>query len=173
MQNPFEILGIAPKFDLDAGELKRLYFKRSREFHPDYHTGASDVEQEAMLLQSSALNKAYEALRQPAERMEAILRLHDMLDSEGQTQLPQTFLMEMMDINEAIMDLQMDPDAAKQAKVMTQVESFEADLKASIAENMKAYDQDGQAEHLVAVKEYYYKAKYLYRIKENLDTFAS
>ena len=47
-------------------------------------------------------------MRDPDLRMRYILELEGSLGEEGQNQIPQDFLMEMMEINEALMELEFD-----------------------------------------------------------------
>ena len=87
--------------------------------------------------------------------------------------------MEMMDLNETLMDLQMEdaPDVAQLAKTQEAVTILNQELANNIAPILENYvDTDDnspkQQADLKKVKEYYYKKRYLLRIKESLDKFA-
>lgn len=173
MENYFSFYGLEEKFFLDLGELKRKFYAKSRELHPDYYSQESGAKQEEMLALSSYNNDAYETLKHDNGRMEYILRQHNILGEEGKNTLDQMFLMEMMDINEALMELQMEFDQAGYDKVIADISAIESDLYADAEKAMKGYDIDKNVERLNDVAQYYLKKKYLLRIKDNLDKFVS
>ena len=173
MPSYFDYFEMKPSFTIDKGQLKRKFIQLSRESHPDFHTLEDGETQESILARSTEINKAYEVLRNGQKRMKYILHLYDVMGPEGENKLPQAFLMEMMDINETIMDIQMDFDAEKMETIKEAIAKFEATLLADAQPAMDAFDEDGDIVHLEKVKDYYLKHKYLVRIKENLDTFAS
>jgi len=70
---PFELLGLPPRFDVDAAALERAYFERSKELHADRFATAPASERVAALSRSRALNDAYQLLRREASRAEYLL----------------------------------------------------------------------------------------------------
>lgn len=164
----FEIFGLEPMFDIDSAELKRTFFLKSREYHPDFHTQASDEKKEEMLVHSSLLNQAYETLKKTRSRKKYILTEHGLLGDEKGS-MPQSFLMEMMEFNEKLMELEMNDDA-------TIVDSLkkDADQKLSEFENESKlyedqYDSDIDRESALSnIKEIYLKQQYLHRVLGNL-----
>ena len=84
--------------------------------------------------------------------------------------MPQEFLMEMMDLNEAIMDYKMDPSSEVQKKIEGQVSAFQQEIEASAQDNIATINMEApQANLLQAIKDYYLKSKYLKRLLDNLD----
>jgi molecular chaperone HscB len=73
MMDPFALLGLAPRFDVDPQVLERAYFEKSREVHPDKFAMAPASERVAALSRSRALNDAYQTLRKPVTRAEHLL----------------------------------------------------------------------------------------------------
>ena len=55
MTNPFEILGLPPRFQLTEEELEARYLELSREHHPDFNPGTSAEEQVAVLRKSAEI----------------------------------------------------------------------------------------------------------------------
>ena len=102
----FDFYEMAPSFQIDEVALKKLFLKKSREYHPDFFTMASEEKKNEILLLSSKNNEAYKILSDLDKRMKYILEEKNVLKGEGQDKLDQFFLMEMMDINESIMELQ-------------------------------------------------------------------
>ena len=75
MSNPFEILGLAPAFALDAAELEQRQRELNRAVHPDRHAGKGAGERRQSLSRSMDINQAYRVLRDPASRAEALFEL--------------------------------------------------------------------------------------------------
>ena len=166
--NYFELYNLPISFEVDHSALKKAFLMLSKKYHPDFFTMESAADQEEALQMSTLNNKAYKSLKDFDLRMRYVLDLAGVMEEEGKAKLPQDFLMEMMDINEAIMDLQMDYDSDSQSKIITQIDQFEQELKASISDDLVKYN--GQADFdLSQIKDYYLKKKYLRRIKDNLN----
>jgi molecular chaperone HscB len=173
--NYFEFFHFPLAFTIDQAALKKAYYANSKQFHPDYHSLADETQQAWALEQSTVNNQAYAVLADDDQRMRHLLEIKGLLgDTSVPSVLPPDFLMDMMDINEAIMDLQMDFDAGKYESTLKEVESIENQLLESVSPILLTYTDDGnQEQHLEVVKIYLLKKKYLLRIRENLSTFAS
>ena len=70
----YEALGLEPSLWLDAEDLKKRFYERSRQWHPDRFSRASAAEQARALEMTSALNDAFRVLRDPVARAEYFLR---------------------------------------------------------------------------------------------------
>ncbi len=171
--NYFEYYGLPISLVIDGGLLKRSYINKSRLFHPDFHMEKSEAEREEVLKQASYNNKAYKTLKSDETRLRYVLELHDALGEEGTQTLPQEFLIEMMDINERIMEMQMSENQEEEKAVLAEVESFNASLYTDVKSIYDNYDYERvKLEELEILKEFFFKRKYLRRIKENLNKFA-
>ncbi|MFC7669258.1 hypothetical protein ACFQT0_19305 [Hymenobacter humi] len=96
----FAFYGLPESFHPDDAALKRQYYAKSRETHPDFHATSSAENQADMLHQATLNTDAYRTLADPDKRMAYILRQHGLLEEGKQEQLPPDFLMDMMDLNE-------------------------------------------------------------------------
>lgn len=167
----FSLFEIPVSFEIDAKALKRKFHALSRSFHPDFHTDKTETEQEQMLEQSSLINKAYKTLKDADLRMKYILEQKNILG--GNEQLPQDFLLEMMDINESIMELEFDYKKEQYQAVQQQVQTWKKNLSESIKPIILNYnDASPKNEELLILKNYYLKRKYILRIENNLRKFA-
>jgi len=100
----FSRLALAPTFDLDVDDLERQYFGFQRRLHPDRFSGKSPREKMLSQQQATALNEAYETLKDPLKRAAYLLGLMDHavdLTACGQINDP-ALLMEQMEKREAI-----------------------------------------------------------------------
>ncbi|MGE0152576.1 MAG: Fe-S protein assembly co-chaperone HscB [Reyranellaceae bacterium] len=71
----FARLALTPRFDLDAAELERNYFRFQRIVHPDRFAAKSAREKTLSQAQAVAFNDAYETLRHPVARALHLLEL--------------------------------------------------------------------------------------------------
>ena len=171
--NYFEFYGIPESFTLDAGRLKKKFYEFSKKYHPDFHANENDDKQQEILELSTLNNKAYQTLSDPYKRLEYILKSHELLLEGAKPQLPADFLMEMMDINERLMELE---NAEQLGHLTNEVLAVEDDINEKIADATAGYDKLSDAakeERLNEIADCYYRQKYLLRIKESLNTFAS
>ena len=169
----FELYDLPVSFLLDEKALKRKFYKLSKQFHPDFFT-LETVEKQAEILELSTINnEAYKTLSDFDKRMEYILKEKGIYEAEGQNKMPQDFLMEMMDINEALMELEFDFDTETFEKTKVEVDNLEKDLSDAIQPVLENYQEASENTiDLEKVKEFYFKRKYLLRIQNNLSKFA-
>lgn len=173
--NYFDFYNLPVAFNVDATALRRIYLDNNRKFHPDFYTLASPAQQEEALERSTRNNEAYKVLSDPDARMKHILDLYGLWEEEGQqtAALPQDFLMEMMDMNEELMDLEMEYDAAKHALLQQQLHALETQMTNEITQVTDRWSPEtGTVEELAAVKNFFLKKRYLLRIQKKLLTFA-
>lgn len=96
----FRFYGLEVKFELDIQKLKELFLEKSKKFHPDYFAG--DVREQNIAVSTTAYNNlAYKTLSSDISRANYLLNLKQG-SQEIKVQLPQEFLMDMMELNEEI-----------------------------------------------------------------------
>ncbi len=169
----FEFYGIPADFQLNLKGLKLTYLQNSKKYHPDFHTDKTEEEQARFLELSTLNNEAYKVLSDLDKRMKYILDQKGLLQ-EGKDKLPQDFLMEMMDINEAIMELEFEPDEDKLKQLHEDVSELIRSLNGEMESTLLNYNPNNPDEgELSRIKNYYLKRRYIWRIRENLTKFAS
>lgn len=176
MPNYFEFYDIPESFLPDEGLIKQKYYAFSRQYHPDFHANETPEKQSEILALSTLNTNAYRTLSHPDKRMQYILQQHNLLEEGKNNELPQDFLLEMMDLNEQLMEMEFDYNAAVLEKVSQEVAGLAAALDADILPTLQQYPMlEGftRDEALQQVKTYYLKKKYLLRIQESLSKFAS
>jgi molecular chaperone HscB len=171
--NYFEFYELPVAFQLDETALRQRFLSNSKKFHPDFFAQESEAKQSEILGLSSLNNEAYRVLLDPDQRMKYILEQKGLL-LEGKNEIPQAFLLEMMDINEALMELEFDfsADALEniQDQLDLQTKSIQADVQAAL-DNYADGAPDTDT-NLKKIKDFYLKNRYLLRIRENLSKFA-
>ena len=171
--NYFEFYKITPSFYIDEEHLKKMFYQYSKDFHPDFHALKSEEEQQKMLDLSTLNNKSFFVLKSFNTRLEYLLKLKGVLVEEEKYALSPDFLMEMMEMNEEIMDLSFDPDEAKTEQLKQKSKAIEEEIEEEIKNKAKAYDERGEEGILLEIKDLWYRKKYLLRIRDSLNKFAT
>lgn len=110
-------LGMAPTFDIDLELLERQYFGFQRRLHPDRFAAKSGKEKALSQSQATALNEAYETLKEPLKRAAYLLNLlgHPVDLTACGTINDRALLMEQMEKREALADAETPEQVAKLA----------------------------------------------------------
>lgn len=171
--NYFDFYGIPESFRPDSASLKKKFYELSKKYHPDFYANDDEAKQQEILELSTLNNKAYQTLSDPYKRLEYILRNHNLLEEGAKPQLPSDFLMEMMDLNERLMEIE---DAKQLGEITAEVLAIEGDIEESIdnfTTNYENLDDTAKEDRLNKIADCFFRQKYLLRIKDSLNTFAS
>jgi len=105
----FSFLGLSRKLAIDVADLEQRYRALSRQLHPDFFYNATPAEGRASLERSSYLNDAYRTLKNPASRIEYLLKLELERDGfsrasadRGRQTPPAALLEEVFALNEEL-----------------------------------------------------------------------
>lgn len=167
----FSFYNMDPALFLDEKTLRQAYLSKSRQSHPDFFAQTSLQEQENALDIATYNNRAYQTLSNFDKRLQYILEINGWISENERYELPPAFLMEMMDINEAINDAKSKEDLLP---IEQQISILESDLNGQISQEYPSWgslnpENEGAKKKL---KEFYYKMRYLLRIQKILRTFA-
>lgn len=163
--NYFELFEMPVSLQVDKKYLQTKYFELQKKYHPDFFSNESEAEQSEVLETSSMINKAYKIFQDNDETIKYVLRQKGLLEEEEKYELPPDFLMEMMELNEALMDV----DDSSLEETETKISQLEKHLYDEVQNIIEYYIEDRTTnEQLLQVKDYYYKKKYLKRILERL-----
>jgi molecular chaperone HscB len=171
--NYFEFFDLPVSFLLDEQQLKQRFLRNSKRYHPDFYTLATADEQEYALQMATLNNEAYRTLASQDQRIMYVLQLKNIINDNERYQLPSDFLMEMIDLNEAIDDLLPDSTAQQYQHIQQELQKYIDQLQDDTQKLLVAYNQTPDtATILEKIKKNHYKMKYLLRIQEKLLTFA-
>lgn len=98
----YEALGLEPVLTIDLEDLKKRFYERSRQSHPDRFSRASAAEQQQALDMTAILNDAFRTLRDPIARAEYFLRERGL---ELSKDAPPELLEEVFELNMALEEL--------------------------------------------------------------------
>jgi molecular chaperone HscB len=116
--DPFDTLGLEPRFGLDLKALEHRHRELSKALHPDKHTASAPGERRMALSRAIDVNEAFRTLKDPIKRAEAMLARSGVAVSETNEQkVPPALLMEMMESREELADARRSKDAARVASL--------------------------------------------------------
>ncbi|MBA4197326.1 MAG: Fe-S protein assembly co-chaperone HscB [Chitinophaga sp.] len=168
--NYFELYNIPVALTVNANAVKKKYYELSRQFHPDFYSNATEQEREEALEKSSLVNKAFKTFNNNDELIKYVLQLKGLLQEEEKYNLPNDFLMEMLELNEALTDAKMDDDNEKIATIKSQISNFKSVIYEPVKAIIENYKEGiTTKEELLQVKAYYFKKKYLNRILDGIE----
>ena len=138
MVDPFELLGVEKRFDLDLAKTEKQHRELSRALHPDRYAQASASERRAVLEKAASVNEAWRIVRDPIRRAEALFELRGV--PVGETNEPKPapdFLMEVLDEREALSEARAKKDLERVSaigeKMTARKNATEAKLAAGFA----------------------------------------
>lgn len=169
--NYFELYDLPISFNPNQQVVKQKFYALSKQYHPDFYINESEEKQEEVLELSTLNNKAFQVFKDPQKLLHYVLELKGQLVEGENYNLPQGFLMDMMDVNEALMELEFEPDLAKLTELKNQTAQIEQDLAQELETLTNQFDKgSGVNEEAIfkSIKDIYYRNKYLWRIKESL-----
>jgi molecular chaperone HscB len=167
--NYFELFEIPVQLVVDSSSLQKKFIELSRKYHPDYFATQSGEKQAEVLEISASLNKAWKTFQNPDETIKYVLRSKGLLEEEEKFQLPPGFLMEMMEINEQLAEATMDGEPATITDLQSTLNNLQNEIYEPVKEIVEHYKEGVTTEkELLQVKEYYFKKKYLNRIRQQL-----
>jgi len=169
MEDYFDFFEISRSFTIDKKELRRKYISNSRAYHPDFFTLDDAAKQEEVLRMSTLNNEGYKTLSDDRKRMYYLLMLNDMFPEGAKAQVPQEFLMEMMDVNEQLMEAQMSEDAELISKINKELEGLQTSFQLKAQQAMDMWDKKPEISTLKEVRDAYLKQQYLRRLQDRLQ----
>lgn len=134
MPNPFETLGLAPSFELDAGELEQRQRELNRALHPDRHASKGPAERRQALNRSMDVNQAYRVLRDPASRAEALFELLGVHELAERSVTDPALLGEMLEQRELLDEARREKDRGRVGELKAQMLRRREEIEAALAQ---------------------------------------
>lgn len=132
--NPFEALGIEARYDLDLKAVEKRHRELSVALHPDKFSAAGPSARREAIERAAQVNEAWRIVKDPIRRAEALFRLAGI--EVGETNEPkseQAFLMDMMEMREALAEARDEKDLSKIRALADDAESREKAAKEAIS----------------------------------------
>lgn len=166
-QNFFEIFDLPATFDIDTVALAERYRDLQRSVHPDRFASAPDRERREAVQRAANINEAFQTLKSPLQRARYILLLKGIsFDDEKDTTYDSAFLMEQIELREALAEVKHNPDALLKLNELMQDIHQRVDAMLNELATALNKDQLHQAKSLV------HKLQFLHKLRiesENLE----
>ena len=166
-QNHFELFGLPVAFEVDTQQLAERYRELQRTLHPDRYANASDRERRLSIQHAAQVNEAFQTLKSTLPRARYLLQLKGIVfDDEKETHLDPSFLMEQMELREALADVRTESDPlAGLNRIMADIKSRQRTMEDQLRE---LFTEDSEAKWLAA-KQIVQKMQFLVRLQEEAE----
>jgi len=152
MQNHFELFQLPPRFDVDMDALDSAYRDVQGRVHPDRFVNATDAEKRVAMQWATRANEAYQTLRNPQKRAQYLCELNGVdLQTESNTAMPMDFLMQQMELREALADARASKDAGALDELDAQVRGERKQRLAQVGKLLDAGDYSQAAQGVRAL----------------------
>jgi molecular chaperone HscB len=160
-KNHFEVFQLPIRFDVDQGLISERYRELQKTLHPDKFVNASDQEQRLSMQQTALVNESFQVLKSPLLRAKYLLELKGVNFSEKSEQLDPAFLMEQLELREAIENIseQEDPFGS-----LTEIQSHIEQQVRDMIENLRANFESDQDDLIKYTKEMVLKLQFLQKL---------
>ncbi len=139
MSDPFETMGVDPRFDLDLDKLAERHRDLSRALHPDRYAGVPAAERRMALGRAIEVNDAYRLLKDPVRRAEVLLRRANVPVGETAEPKPsQALLMDMMERREELSDARRAKDLQAVTRLAKVVRDREGEVLSLLGHTLAA-----------------------------------
>jgi molecular chaperone HscB len=117
----FELFNLPPRFALDVDALGARWKALQRQTHPDRFAAQGAAAQRVALQWSARINEAWRRLKDPLARAAYLCELHGAaIAAESNTAMPPEFLMQQMELREALAEAADNRAAIDQVEHQTQ-----------------------------------------------------
>ena len=161
-KNYFELFGMPAGFVLDPGALATRYRDLQKVVHPDRYASAGEHSQRLSLQGATLVNEAYETLKDPLKRAQYLLRLKGLeVDGQNNTLNDPAFLMEQMELREALAEVRSSADPQGSLDVL--LREIGGMIQAQIAQ-LAVLFEDGTPQGLVTAAQSVQKMQFLNKL---------
>ena len=176
----FSFLGLPRKLNIAAADLEQRFRTLSRQFHPDFFYNAEAAERRASLERSSYLNDAYRTLRQPASRIEYLLKLEGLgaaSPADASKQVPPALLEEVFALNEELDEIREMKGSGASAeawqvrleRARQPIETKRIEHEAQLQELAARWDAGGGPDVLKALRDQFLERSYIHNLLEGIE----
>lgn len=166
-QNHFDIFDLPVTFDIDTAALADRYRELQRVVHPDRFANATDRERREAVQRAANINEAFQTLKSPLLRARYILQLKGIrFDDQKDTSYDTAFLMEQIELREALAEVKHGPDA------LTRLNDLMQDINARLTAMQSELANSLSKDDLEQAKTLVHKLQFLHKLRiesENLE----
>ncbi len=144
--NDFELFNLPLTFAQDNASLDARWKDLQRQAHPDKFAAQGAAAQRVAMQWSVRINEAYQRLKDPLKRAAYLCELHQApINAENNTAMPAAFLMQQMQLREALDDAHSEDDLDAIQSQTNRLSSQQLTSIAHLLDTDKDYPQAAQA----------------------------
>ena len=164
----YEALGLEPKLALDLDDLKKRFYDRSRQWHPDRFSRGTSEEKQRSEEMTSTLNDAFRTLRDPVTRAEYFLSQSGL---ELPKDAPRELLEEIFELNMALEELRGGDESAREQLISAQERftSMLGEADTNLAGLFGRYDESSDKTVLDEVRAVLNRRKYVSNLLRDVE----
>ncbi|BBN80568.1 co-chaperone protein HscB [Pseudoalteromonas sp. A25] len=162
----FELFNIPVDYNVDLAKINQQYLELQRVVHPDRFAGKGERDKLLAVQKTAEINDALAVLKHPVKRAEYMLSERGVdIRAEQQTLQDPMFLMQQMEMREALEELPQSDD------VEAAIEQFEQQIKALDVEFSQQLAQQlssDSEQDLQQAADNIRKLKFVYKLRDEL-----
>lgn len=162
MADPFDMLGLEPRFDLESGVIRRAYLARVAMVHPDAARGDD-------LRSTAELNLAKQVLEDPERRANLLLSRLGGPSKEGDKSLPDGFLAGTMEMRERIEEALATDESGSRERVQAEAIELRAGHVRRVSDLFRSAISSPSEATLRSIRMELNAWRYIERLIEQLD----
>lgn len=170
VDDPFALLGLARRFELNPADLQSAYLRRSAALHPDRLL--DPLEQAQAAVEAARINDARAVLADGEQRANALLRLLGGPAKELDKSLPDGFLVEMLEVRQEMEQRLQTGDLAERQALEEWAQGQRAQFRKVVGDLFAAVAHDGSAQNPDVLRQLRMQLnawRYIERMIEQLD----
>ncbi len=137
--NPFDVLGIEARYEIDLRAVEKRHRELSVALHPDKFASDGASARREAIERASQVNEAWRIVRDPIRRAEALFAAAGIVVGEtNEPKSDQAFLMDMMEMREELSDARDSGDLGKVRALAENAEARESSAKKAISSIFEA-----------------------------------
>jgi molecular chaperone HscB len=165
-RNYYELFDLPVSFEVDRARLDEHFRSLQRAFHPDKYASGSEREKRLAVQQAAYINEAFQVLKNPIRRGHYLLELKAIPVNDQQSAMDETFLMEQMELREALEEARHSDDP--QGAMMHLMQDIEARFERLTEELTGLFVKDSQDALAQAVNTLG-KMQFIDRLREEIE----
>jgi molecular chaperone HscB len=173
--NPFEVLGIPPRFALDLALVEKRHRELSRAVHPDRFAMEGAGSRSLAAGHAADVNEAWRIVKDPVRRAEALLALAGVPTGDDHEPKPDaTLLMQILELREQLGEAKEQGDRAGVTAVGDIARKCAEEAEANLASGLdQTHDDVGTLVRALGALRYYRRLKdEVTQVEDALDGLA-
>ncbi len=163
--NYFKLFELPVEFNIDEQQLTARYRQMQQAVHPDRFVNSTDQERRLSVQHAATINEAYETLRDNMLRARYLLSLNGIdWDDERDTVMDAEFLMQQIEMREALAEVNEQPDPLSAAgDILDRVQSLIGQRTGKLGDCFAQQDMQ-------AARDIVRQLQFLYKLRQEAES---